>query len=215
MSLKCPMPSVNSSNPFHQAKFFTTANRRSQMIDDCLEIAFAGRSNAGKSSTINTITGRRSLAYVSKTPGRTQYINYFELPSNGEKRRFIVDLPGYGYAKVPREISNHWKELLSKYLRRENLIGLVLICDSRRGLGKLDFQLLDFFISYKDRPIHIMLTKSDKLNREERSKVLKDSLEKTKSISDQISIECFSNFHKINKAEIHQIASEWFKKGDR
>lgn len=118
-------------NLFQNAKFFTTVNHLKDLPDTPLEIAFVGRSNAGKSSAINTLTNHVRLAYVSKTPGRTQHINFFEL-QNGN---FMVDLPGYGYAQVPEAVRAHWVNLLGDYLQqRKQLIGLVLIMDARHPL---------------------------------------------------------------------------------
>jgi GTP-binding protein len=126
------------------------------------EVAFAGRSNAGKSSAINALTNRRRLAFVSKTPGRTQQINYFAL---GEDR-YLVDLPGYGFAKVPLAVQSHWDLLLSGYLRtRAALRGLVVIMDVRHPLTPLDRQLLDWFAP-TGKPVLVLLTKADKLTRQ-------------------------------------------------
>lgn len=131
-------------NLFQNAKFFTTVNHLKDLPDTPAEIAFVGRSNAGKSSAINTLTNHVRLAYVSKTPGRTQHINFFEL-SNGS---FMVDLPGYGYAQVPEAIRTHWVKLLGDYLQqRRQLIGLVLIMDARHPLKELDLRMLDFSTS--------------------------------------------------------------------
>ena len=118
-------------NLFHNAKFFTTVNHLKDLPNTAAEIAFVGRSNAGKSSAINALCNHVRLAYVSKTPGRTQHINFFEL-SNGH---FMVDLPGYGYAQVPEAIRAHWVKLLGDYLQtRPSLLGLVLIIDIRHPL---------------------------------------------------------------------------------
>jgi GTP-binding protein len=126
-------------------------------------VAFAGRSNAGKSSAINALTNRRRLAFVSKTPGRTQQINYFAL---GEDR-YLVDLPGYGFAKVPLAVQGLWERLLSAYLRtRAALRGLVVIMDVRHPLTPLDRQLLDWFAP-TGKPVLVLLTKADKLTRQQ------------------------------------------------
>src|SRR4030066_134517 len=132
------------------------------------EIAFAGRSNAGKSSAINTLVDHNRLAFVSKTPGRTQQINFFSLPGGA----FLVDLPGYGYAKVQRELRAHWEQLLSTYLQtRGSLFGMVLIMDTRHPLTPLDGQMLNWFAS-TGKPVHVLLSKSDKLSRQEGQKTL-------------------------------------------
>ena len=126
------------------------------------EIAFAGRSNAGKSSAINTLAGQRRLAFVSKTPGRTQLINFFSLGG----RAFLVDLPGYGYAGVPPEIREHWKHLVGTYVaERESLAGVVVVMDVRHPLTSLDRMLLDG-LAAADRPAHVLLTKADKLSKQ-------------------------------------------------
>jgi GTP-binding protein len=139
--------------------------------DDGLEIAFAGRSNAGKSSAINTITGRKGLARTSGTPGRTQHINFFNLPVEGAHRR-LVDLPGYGYAKVAKSVREQWERTLHRYLEiRESLRGLILLMDSRHPLTAGDQQMLNWCQAV-DMPVHILLTKIDKLKRGEAASTL-------------------------------------------
>lgn len=126
------------------------------------EIAFAGRSNAGKSSAINTLAGRRRLAFVSKTPGRTQLINFFSLGG----RAYLVDLPGYGYAGVPHEVRDHWKHLVGTYVtERDSLAGVVVVMDIRHPLTDLDRTLMDW-LHEAGRPSHVLLTKSDKLSKQ-------------------------------------------------
>jgi GTP-binding protein len=126
------------------------------------EIAFAGRSNAGKSSAINTITGRKRLAYVSKTPGRTQLINFFSLGAEA----FLVDLPGYGYADAPAEVRRHWEFLVGEYIAsRESLAAVVVVMDARHPLKPLDRQLIGW-LRDAGRPAHVLLTKADKLSRQ-------------------------------------------------
>jgi GTP-binding protein len=147
---------------FAHIRFVKSAWQPRQFVPDLgVEVAFAGRSNAGKSTAINAITGRQALARTSKTPGQTQLINFFEL--NAETR--LVDLPGYGYAKVPARMQNHWRGLMNRYFTsRTSLAGVFLIMDARRPLGEFDEQLLALMA---DRPIatHMLLTKADKLNR--------------------------------------------------
>jgi GTP-binding protein len=152
--------------------FLTSAAEPHQLAPDIgREIAFAGRSNAGKSSAINAITGRTALARVSRTPGRTQLINFFEL---ADERR-LVDLPGYGFAKVPEKVRANWLELMEHYFNvRESLVGLVLIVDSRRGLGPQDSAMLEWMLA-RGRHSHVLLTKSDKLNRRDGQHVLKET----------------------------------------
>ena len=136
--------------------------------DSGREIAFAGRSNAGKSSAINTLTNKTRLAFVSKQPGRTQLINFFKI----KDMQSLVDLPGYGFAKVPKPMKDHWRKLLPKYLQeRKSLIGLVLVVDIRRELTELDTQMLDWFAPQK-KPIHVLLTKSDKVSKDKSLRTL-------------------------------------------
>ena len=146
---------------FRQAKFVTSAFELSQLLpDEGAEVAFAGRSNAGKSSAINCLTGQKNLCKTSKTPGRTQLINFFEVGSQCH----LVDLPGYGFAKVSKQLRNHWNQVLSTFLlERQALRGLVVVVDIRRGISDLDQTLIDMMDS--SVPLHILLTKSDKLGR--------------------------------------------------
>ena len=154
------------------AKFVTSAAEARQLAPDSgREIAFAGRSNSGKSSAINAITERVGLARVSRTPGRTQLINFFELAP----QRRLVDLPGYGFAKVPETVRARWLELMEHYFNvRESLVGLVLIVDSRRGLGAQDAAMLEWVLA-RDRRAHVLLSKSDKLNRRDALSVLRET----------------------------------------
>lgn len=195
-------------NLFQNAKFFTTVNHLKDLPDTPAEIAFVGRSNAGKSSAINTLTNHVRLAYVSKTPGRTQHINFFEL----ENGNFMVDLPGYGYAQVPEAIRAHWVKLLGDYLQqRRQLIGLILIMDSRHPLKALDIQMLDFF-HITGRPVHILLSKADKLSKNDQIKTLvavKKSL-KPYTERQKISIQLFSSLKKQGMDEVNQVVGSWF-----
>jgi len=195
-------------NLFQNAKFFTTVNHLKDLPDTPAEIAFVGRSNTGKSSAINTLTNHVRLAYVSKTPGRTQHINFFEL----ENGNFMVDLPGYGYAQVPEAIRAHWVKLLGDYLQqRRQLIGLILIMDSRHPLKALDIQMLDFF-HITGRPVHILLSKADKLSKNDQIKTLvavKKSL-KPYTERQKISIQLFSSLKKQGMDEVNQVVGSWF-----
>lgn len=147
---------------YQKATFVTGAHNLSQLPpDEGIEVAFAGRSNSGKSSAINRITGQKSLARTSKTPGRTQQINYFSL----DEARHIVDLPGYGYAKVSEKVKRHWQQTLEAYLReRTSLKGLVLMMDIRHPLNDFDSQMITW-CQHTGMPLHILLTKADKLGR--------------------------------------------------
>lgn len=155
--------------PFRQAEFLISANQPSQFpADKGAEIAFAGRSNAGKSSALNCISERRSLARISKTPGRTQLINFFELP----ERRRLVDLPGYGFARVPDAMRRHWRDLMEAYFTgRRSLKGLVLVMDVRKPLTDFDLQMLAWSEAAAC-PVHVLLTKADKLSRNQASATL-------------------------------------------
>ncbi|KLT73906.1 GTP-binding protein [Neisseria arctica] len=196
-------------NLFQNAKFFTTVNHLKDLPDTAAEIAFVGRSNAGKSSAINTLCNHVRLAYVSKTPGRTQHINFFEL-ANGA---FMVDLPGYGYAQVPEAIRAHWVKLLGDYLqKRPQLVGLILIMDARHPLKELDMQMLDFF-HITGRPVHILLSKADKLSKNEQIKTLSSVKKALKPFSErqQISVQLFSSLKKTGKEEVNQVVASWFE----
>ena len=172
---------------------------------DGAEIAFAGRSNAGKSSAINTLAGHTRLAYVSKTPGRTQLINFFRLNCGA----VLVDLPGYGFAKVPENVRRQWQGLLEDYLRkRENLVGLVLIMDSRHPLTPLDRQMIDWFVP-GGRPIHVLLTKSDKLSRNEAATTLASVRRELAVLGPQISVQLFSSLKKVGMEEVEHKVAEW------
>jgi GTP-binding protein len=171
-----------------QARFFTTVNQLRDLPDTQVpEIAFAGRSNAGKSTAINILTNQKGLAFASKTPGRTQHINYFSIGGAHiaqhrkdativeEIQALLVDLPGYGYAEVSGSAKLHWQKLLGDYVqRREQLAALVLIMDSRRPFTELDVQMLEWFAP-TGKPIHCILTKSDKLNRNESTNALRSA----------------------------------------
>lgn len=169
-----------------QARFFTTVNNlRDLPKTQVPEIAFAGRSNAGKSTAINILCNQKKLAFASKTPGRTQHINYFSIggahvaqhrkdPTIVEEiRGLLVDLPGYGYAEVPGDAKLHWNQLLGTYIQsRKQLTALVLIMDARRPFTDLDIQMLEWFAP-TGKPVHCLLTKADKLNRNESANALR------------------------------------------
>lgn len=195
-------------NLFRHARFYTTVNHLKDLPATSAEIAFVGRSNAGKSSAINTLTNHTRLAYVSKTPGRTQHINFFELTNGG----FMVDLPGYGYAQVPEAIRRHWVTLLGDYLQtRKQLIGLILIMDARHPLKELDKQMLDFFAVTR-RPVHILLSKADKLSKNDQIKTLA-SVKKALQpyiARQQVTVQLFSSLKKQGIDEVNQITTDWF-----
>jgi GTP-binding protein len=193
---------------FQQAVFLTTvAHLRDLPRDAVREVAFAGRSNAGKSSAINTLAGRVRLAYVSKTPGRTQHLNYFTLADG----RYFVDLPGYGYAKAPEGIRSQWEGLVGPYLgKREQLVGLVVIMDIRRPLTDLDLRLIDWFRP-TGRPIHILLSKADKLSRQEQTTVLRAVKAELATWGDAglYSVQLFSSLKRTGVEEAEALLGNW------
>ncbi len=169
------------------------------------EVAFAGRSNAGKSSAINTLANHTRLAFVSKTPGRTQLINFFRL-QNGA---VLVDLPGYGYAQVPEAVRRQWQHLLENYLtRRPNLIGLVLIMDSRHPLTERDQAMIGWFAP-SGRPMHVLLTKSDKLSRNEAAATLTAVRRELAPLGSQVTVQLFSSLKKTGIEEVEQVVGAW------
>ena len=193
---------------FQQTAFYTSVNHLKSLpsaVD--AEVAFAGRSNAGKSSAINTLTNRGRLAFVSKTPGRTQQINYFQI----KRGLFLVDLPGYGYAKVPKAIRQHWGQLLSTYLQtREVLHGLVLIMDARHPLTSLDMQMLNWF-SVTEKPIHILLTKADKLKRQQATKTLREVTMFVNKSYPHSSVQLFSSMTAKGVDETNAVLARWLR----
>ena len=173
------------------------------------EVAFAGRSNAGKSSALNTLADHNRLAYVSKTPGRTQLINLFRL-KNGAA---LVDLPGYGYAEVPEAVRRQWQDLLEHYLtHREALCGLVLIMDARRPFTELDRRMIGWFAT-TGKPIHCLLTKADKLTRQEQAKTLA-ATRRTASAdfpSVPFTLQLFSSLKKTGMDEAEAVIGAWME----
>jgi len=169
------------------------------------EIAFAGRSNAGKSSAINTLAGHVRLAFVSKTPGRTQLINFFRLDCGAQ----LVDLPGYGYAAVPEKIRRQWQGLIETYLKeRESLIGLVLMMDARHPMTDLDRQMIDWFAP-SGRPIHVLLTKSDKLSRGPANATLLAVRRELAAYGPHVTAQLFSSLKKTGVEEVERVVSGW------
>lgn len=191
---------------FGNAVFEISAEKLSDLPPPAgAEIVFAGRSNAGKSSAINTLAGRTRLAFISKTPGRTQLINFFRLRSGA----FLVDLPGYGYADVPEKTRRHWQSLLAAYLtRRTSICGLVMIMDARRPLTDLDRQMLEWF-GPTGKPIHILLTKADKLTRNEAANALRAARAEMTPWADQVSVQLFSSLKKTGVEEAEAAIGAW------
>ena len=180
---------------YPEARFIKSANALSQFVpDDGCEVAVAGRSNSGKSSAINVIVNRRQFARTSKTPGRTQLVNFFSL----EEGRRLVDLPGYGFARVSDSIRRHWGELLSQYFKsRESLNSLLLIVDIRRKLTDYDRQMMAFTDEVQ-LPIHILLTKADKLKR---GQVATAVLQVKKEVGDRATVQPFSALNRQGEDE--------------
>ena len=168
------------------------------------EVAFAGRSNAGKSSALNALTRRKSLARTSKTPGRTQHLVFFEL--DGERR--LVDLPGYGYAKVPEKVRRHWGLAMETYLSgRESLRGLVLMMDVRHPLTDFDKQMLQW-CQHAGMPVHILLTKADKLKRGPATSTLL-KVQKTLAEQHNVSVQLFSALKHTGEEEARAVLDSW------
>ncbi|TDR76530.1 ribosome biogenesis GTP-binding protein YihA/YsxC [Paludibacterium purpuratum] len=190
---------------FQNARFFTTVNHMKDLPATRAEVAFVGRSNSGKSSAINTLANRTRLAFVSKTPGRTQHINFFDL---GDER-YLVDLPGYGYAEVPEAVRRHWVELLGRYLQtRSSLIGLLMIMDARHPLKELDHNMLEYF-RMTGKPVHILLSKADKLSRQDQHKTLA-AVKQALADYPGVSVQMFSSLKKTGTDEVEQVVVGWF-----
>lgn len=188
-------------NPlYHRAEYFLNApNLKTTPENVVYEVAFAGRSNAGKSSAINTLTNQKSLARTSKTPGRTQQLVYFKL----DEERCLVDLPGYGYAKVPPIIQQKWQKELERYLeKRKALNGLVLLVDIRRSLGEHDIQMIEY-AAHLNLDVYVALTKADKLNRNKAKNTLFAAQKLLKDSTANIQIELFSSLKKEGIEQIH------------
>jgi GTP-binding protein len=180
---------------YPQASFLTSANQSTQFVaDEGAEVAFAGRSNAGKSSAINAIVNQRNFARTSKSPGRTQLINFFSL----DESKRLVDLPGYGYARVPQSVQRHWQTLMGAYFEeRESLAGVFAIVDIRRELTDFDWQMIDW-ANEINCPIHVLLTKSDKLTRGAAANTL---LKLRKELQNKATIQLFSALKRTGDEE--------------
>ena len=199
-------------NPvYHQAKFINSSPHLSNTpSDEGLEVAFAGRSNAGKSSAINTLTNQNSLARISKTPGRTQMLNFFAI---NEQHRF-VDLPGYGYAKVPEAIKKQWHALMESYLSdRKSLCGIILVMDVRHPLTEFDWQMVEW-CQYRQLPLHILLTKSDKLTYGAAKNTLLQVTKELKEVNFPVTIQLFSALKKVGIDEVHQALDQLFQQAE-
>ncbi|MFT6625594.1 MAG: GTP-binding protein [Cycloclasticus sp.] len=188
-------------NPlYHRAEFLLSApNLKTTPEGIEFEVAFAGRSNAGKSSAINTLTNQKSLARTSKTPGRTQQLVYFKL----DEQRCLVDLPGYGYAKVPLNVQIKWQKELEQYMeKRKALNGLVLLVDIRRSLAEYDLQMINY-AKHLNLDVFVALTKADKLNRNAAKNTLFAAQKQLKGSCANVQVELFSSLKKEGIEQLH------------
>jgi len=191
---------------FHIADFLTSASKLNQCPEDIgAEVAFAGRSNAGKSSCINTITSQTKLARTSKTPGRTQLINFFTISDHQR----LVDLPGYGFAKVPQEVKREWEKHLEQYLReRKSLRGLILLMDIRHPLQPFDQNMI-LWAKQANLKVHVVLTKADKLNRGPANNTLLQVKRDLTSLDNNVTVQLFSAPQKLGLQELQEQLSLW------
>ncbi|MEM9384020.1 MAG: ribosome biogenesis GTP-binding protein YihA/YsxC [Pseudomonadota bacterium] len=187
------------------ANFLTSAAEvRGFPHDSGREVVFAGRSNCGKSTAINAITNRRGLARTSKTPGRTQLINFFDLQDLGR----LADLPGYGFAQVPPKVKAQWAQLMESYFaQRRSLVGMMLIMDARRPLGPFDRQMLAFAQAHKPE-IHVLLSKADKLNRNESTRTLTSV---RRELGEGVGVQLFSGLRRVGVDEARQVTRRWLE----
>ncbi|MDC9582272.1 ribosome biogenesis GTP-binding protein YihA/YsxC [Xenorhabdus sp. PR6a] len=192
---------------YHMTHFVTSAPDIRHLPQDVgIEVAFAGRSNAGKSSALNALTRQKSLARTSKTPGRTQLINLFEV----EEGIRLVDLPGYGYAEVPEEMKRKWQKALGEYLqKRECLLGLVVLMDIRHPLKDLDRQMIEWAVVMQV-PVMVLLTKADKLASGARKSQLAKVRQELASLEGDVQVEYFSALKKIGIDKLEQQLNLWF-----
>jgi GTP-binding protein len=205
-------PEIKAITPMgwmHTARFLTTAAELFHLPElDIPEIAFVGRSNAGKSTCINTLTQQKQLAFASKKPGRTQHINLFALGKQGVTDAVLADLPGYGYAAVPKQDKLRWQKVMANYLvTRENLKGIVLLCDPRLGMTELDEVLLEVIRPRVEEGLNflVLLTKADKLTRSEGAKAL--SIAKLQAGGGQAKL--FSALKKQGVEDLAQLMWDW------
>lgn len=195
------------SNLLNSAHYLLSAHNTRQLPPDTgVEVAFAGRSNAGKSSALNALAGHNALARVSKTPGRTQQLVFFQVQPD----RYMVDLPGYGYAKVPHDLQAHWQAFLDQYFRsREALRGLVVVMDIRHPLKDYDRQMLGYAVQ-RGLPAHALLTKADKLGRGQQANALQAvRKELFSAFGDTVSVQTFSGESKQGVEEARKVVADW------
>ena len=197
------------SNPLARAKYLLAAHNPAQLPPDGgFEVAFAGRSNAGKSTALNAICQQNALARVSKTPGRTQQLVFFDIPPTSD--RYLVDLPGYGYAKVPKDLQAHWQAFLDRYFaERQALKGLVVVMDIRHPLKEYDKQMLGYAVS-RGLPAHAILTKADKLGRGAQGNTLQAVRKDMQAeYGEGVSVQLFSGESKIGIDEARRTIRGW------
>jgi GTP-binding protein len=195
-------------NPYRQAQYWLSTDKLSQLPEDSgLEVAFAGRSNSGKSSAINTITQQNALARTSKTPGRTQQINFFRI--DDEHR--LVDLPGYGYAKVSEAVKLKWQNTVAGYLnQRQSLAGIILTMDIRHPMKVFDDQMIAW-CAQVNMPLHILLTKSDKLKRAATAEALRKVRQALQGYRFEHSVQAFSSLKKTGVEEVLTVLNHWMQ----
>jgi len=199
------------ANPLARSKYLLSAHNPRQLPPDGgFEVAFAGRSNAGKSSALNAICQQNALARVSKTPGRTQQLVFFDIPPTTD--RYLVDLPGYGYAKVPQDLQAHWQAFLDSYFgSRMALKGLVVVMDIRHPLKEYDRQMLGYAVQ-RGLPAHALLTKADKLSRGAQGNALLAVRKELSSVfGDTVSVQTFSGESKQGVEEAREVIGGWLQ----
>ena len=193
---------------YQQATFLQSASSMNTLPPEFgFEVAFAGRSNSGKSSTINRLCQQKSLARTSKTPGRTQLINFFSLPDE----KFLVDLPGYGYAKVPEKVKLQWQQFIETYLtQRFPLVGLVIMMDIRRPMLENDMTMLNW-ANTRNLPVHVVLNKSDKLKHGQAKSTLLKTQQRLKQINPSFTVQMFSALKGVGLDELENQLNIWFQ----
>ena len=203
-----PTQNNSANNRFYrQAHFLISAGKAKQFPQDGLEVAFSGRSNAGKSSAINTLCDNKGLARTSKTPGRTRLVNFFEL----DEQRRLVDLPGYGFAKVPLAMKHEWQKLMSQYLSdQQALKGLVIIMDIRHPLNDYDWQMLEWCHHYQ-LAAHVLLTKADKIKRGAQQNSKLKTQKQLKDAGINASVQTFSALKKTGLDELVKKLNSWLE----
>lgn len=209
MSEQEPVPAPEAPD-YRRAQFLTSAAKLHQCPpDEGWEVAFAGRSNAGKSSAINSLTNNKKLAKTSKTPGRTQLINFFELSENQR----LVDLPGYGFAKVPVAVKKEWTKQLENYLaKRQCLRGMILLMDVRHPLQPFDEQMLNWALA-AHMPVHILLTKADKLKKGPANNALLAVRKAVKPHQELVSVQLFSALKHSGHQQLIEVLNGWLTDG--